>query len=109
MRPIAVISDDHLEMLTRVRVRACLRAEARQRIFAEAFFIMQTLQDIMGQPYPHQLPMGTLLQDLEHHMQDLLEDMVLDFILCNLTLTTLNSINISHYTMHFDVHHVDLS
>lgn len=75
MRPIAVISDDHLEMLTRVRVRACLRAEARQRIFAEAFFIMQTLQDIMGQPYPHQLPMGTLLQDLEHHMQDLLEDM----------------------------------
>ncbi|KAJ9487241.1 hypothetical protein VN97_g6086 [Penicillium thymicola] len=29
--------------------------------------------------------------------------------LYNLTSTTLNSINISHCTMHFDVHHVDLS
>ncbi|KOS42666.1 hypothetical protein ACN38_g6419 [Penicillium nordicum] len=34
---------------------------------------------------------------------------VLDLILCNLTFTTLNSINCSHSTMPFDVHHVDLS
>lgn len=74
MRPIAIISDDHLEMLTRIRVRAVSRAEARQRIFVQASFIMETLQGIMDQPYPHQLPIATLLQDTEQHMQDLLEE-----------------------------------
>ena len=37
--------------------------------------LMETLRDVMGQTYHHQLPIGTLLQDLEHHMQDLLEEM----------------------------------
>ncbi|KOS47754.1 hypothetical protein ACN38_g1267 [Penicillium nordicum] len=70
-----VISDPHLEMLTQIRVHASFRAEARQRVFEQASFIMETLEDIIGQPYPHQLPIGTLLQDLEQRMRELVEEM----------------------------------
>ncbi|KAJ9490699.1 hypothetical protein VN97_g2568 [Penicillium thymicola] len=61
-------------MLTRIRVHACFRAEARQRIFEQASFIMETLQDIMGQTYHHRLPIATLVQKLEQLMGDLLEE-----------------------------------
>lgn len=74
-RPIASVSDDHLEMLTRIQVRATSRAEARQQIFEYAFFIMERLQNIMNQPDPHQLPITTLLHNMEQQMQDLVEEM----------------------------------
>ncbi|CAI7630004.1 unnamed protein product, partial [Penicillium viridicatum] len=73
--PIATICDQHLEMLTLIRVRAAMRAETRERIIEEASFIMQTLENILHQPSPHLLPLGTLLQAMEQHMQDLVAEM----------------------------------
>lgn len=74
-RSIATISDDHLEMLTRLRVRAASRAEARERIFAEASIILATLHNITNEPHPHQLQVVTLLHTMEQRMQDLIEEM----------------------------------
>ncbi|CRL20714.1 unnamed protein product [Penicillium camemberti] len=62
-------------MLTRIRVRAALRAEARQRVFEQACFIIEALQSIMNQPSAYQLPVATLLQNMEQRMQDLVEEM----------------------------------
>ncbi|KAF4771467.1 hypothetical protein N7455_007939 [Penicillium solitum] len=64
-RPIATITDDHLEMLTRLRVRAASRAEARERIFTETSIILATLHDITNEPYPYQLQVVTLLHTME--------------------------------------------
>lgn len=50
-RPIGTISDEHLEMLTRIRVRATLRAETREDIIEEAYLIIGTIENIMGHPY----------------------------------------------------------
>lgn len=72
---IATISDSHLEMFTRIRVRAVLREETRQQIFEEACFIMETLENIMNQPSPHQLPVAALLGNMEQRMRDLMEQM----------------------------------
>ncbi|OQD96986.1 hypothetical protein PENSOL_c014G02451 [Penicillium solitum] len=64
-RPIATISDDHLEMLTRLSVRAASRAEARERIFTETSITLATLHDITNEPYPYQLQVVTLLHTME--------------------------------------------
>lgn len=71
---IATISDSHLEMFTRIRVRAVLREETRQQILEEACFIIETLENIMNQPSPHQPPIPTLLQNMEQQMQGLIEE-----------------------------------
>ncbi|KAJ5426126.1 hypothetical protein N7465_001196 [Penicillium sp. CMV-2018d] len=62
-------------MLTLIRVRAAMRAETRERIMEEASFIMETLENILHQPYPHLLLLGTLLQGMEQGMQDLVAEM----------------------------------
>lgn len=62
-------------MLTRIRVRAALRAEARQRVFEQACFIMEALQRIINEPSAYQLPVATLLANMEQWMQDLMEQM----------------------------------
>ncbi|KAJ5967894.1 hypothetical protein N7501_004142 [Penicillium viridicatum] len=67
--------DQHLEMLTLIRVRAAMRAETRERIMEEASSIMETLENILHQPYPHLLPLGTLLYAMEQHIQDLVAEM----------------------------------
>ncbi|KAJ5530568.1 hypothetical protein N7527_003961 [Penicillium freii] len=62
-------------MFTRIRVRAAERVETRERIIEEAHWIMATIEDIMGHPSPHLLPLGTLLQAMEQRMQDLVAEM----------------------------------
>ena len=69
-RPIANISDGHLEMLTRIRVRAALRVDTRQQILEEAHFIMEIFEHIMG----YMVSVGMLLQEMEQRMQDLLAE-----------------------------------
>lgn len=75
--PISLISDEHLEMLTRLRTRAEARESAREKIFEEAYALMHDAQDVLrlAHTYP-QPPSASILHAMEHTIQLLLHEMV---------------------------------
>lgn len=73
--PITTINDDHLEMLTRIRVRAEERELSRCQIWDKAYMIIEMAQAIIGQPMAQNLASTSMLNALEQPKEVLVEEM----------------------------------